>query len=206
MSEAKRYYRKNLTSQGLIYIAGEEVQMSVRNLSITGLLAKLSTDSHTQSIQDLFDTIKVSTKLDFYLPEMRLMGEAELARVDLIDGQIYLALEFCHISHNVDNTLYKRKAYRKEMIAPGLIVFNREKYPFITRNVSVMGLMIHLAEQVKVADGTVTIFDFKQLNLRGEIKVIWSAPDEDGGMYMGLEYVHMEKTDIKGIPSFENKR
>lgn len=204
MSEGKRYYRKNLTSRGLIYIGDEEVGMSVRNLSITGLLGKLSDHSKTRSIEDLFDAVKLSTKIDFYLPEMRLMGEAELVRADLIDGQIYLALEFCHVSHDVDNILYKRKTYRKEMVSPGLIVFGGKKHTFTTRNVSVTGLMARFDEKIEVEEGTVTVFDFKRLNLRGEIKVIWVAPDEDGGTYMGLEYVHMEKTDVKGIPSFEH--
>lgn len=203
MSETRqRYYRKNLTSQGLIYIAGAEIEISVRNLSITGLLAELSNNCAIHCIEELFEAIKVSTKVDLYLPEMRLMGEAEVVRADLIDGQIYLALEFCQISHDVDNMLYKRNAYRKEIVAPGLIVFNNKKYSFTTRNVSVTGLMIHLVEKIEVADETVTIFDFKHLNLRGEIKVVWSEAAEDGGTYMGLEYMHMEKTDIKGIPEF----
>jgi hypothetical protein len=202
MSEAKRQYRKKLTSHGLIYIAGEEVEMSVVNLSITGLLAELTHSTAIHSIEDLFSALKSSTKVDIYLPEMRLMGEADVVRADLIDGHIYIALEFCHLSHDVDNVLYKRKAYRKEIISPGQIVFNGKKYPFTARNVSVTGLMIHLSDRLEIPDGIETIFDFKRLNLRGKIKVIWSAPDEDGGTYMGLEYVQMEKTDIKGIPCF----
>ena len=200
--DAKRYYRKKLTSHGLIYIAGEEVEMLVRNLSITGLLAELSSASSIHSIEDLFKAFNESTKVDIYLPEMRLIGEADIVRADLIEGQIYLALEFLHFSHDVDNTLYKRKVYRKQIVSSGLIVFNQKKYTFITRNVSVAGLMIHLSEKLTIADDTVTIFDFKCLNLRGEIKVIWSEPAENGGTDMGLEYVHMEKTEIKGIPRF----
>ncbi len=204
MSDAKRYYRKKLTSHGLIYIADQEVEMQVKNLSVTGLLAELSADSTIHSMEDLFTAIKDSAKVDIYLPEMRLMGEANVVRADLIDGHIYLALEFCHLEHDVDNNLYKRHAYRKELVAPGIIVFEHQKYSFTTQNVSVKGLMIHLAEKIAVPDGTVTIFDFKRLNLRGEIKVIWSEPAEDGGTYMGLEYVHMAKTDIHGIPSFSH--
>lgn len=203
MSETRpRYYRKNLSAHGLIYIAGEEIEMSVRNLSITGLLAELGDDSPIRSMAELFAAIQESTKVDLYLPEMRLMGEAEVVRADLIDGRIYLALEFCNISHDVDNTLYERAAYRKELVAPGLIVFNKKKHSFTTRNVSVTGLMVHLAEKIEVDPGTVTIFDFKLLKLRGKIKVAWVKAAEDGGTYMGLEYVQMEKTDIKGIPSF----
>jgi hypothetical protein len=202
MTDAKRYYRKKLTSHGLIYIAGEEVEMVVRNLSITGLLAELSGQSTIHTIEDLFKAINESTRVDLYLPEMRLMGEANVVRADLIDGHIYLALEFCHFSHDVDNNLYKRKFYRKEIEASGLIMLNKKMYTFTTHNVSVAGLMIHLPVKIAVADGTVTIFDFKHLNLRGEIKVVWSEAAEDGGTYMGLEYVHLEKEDIKGIPRF----
>lgn len=202
MSDPKRYYRKKLTSYGLIYIGGEEVKMSVKNLSITGLLAELSGDSPIQTIQELFSAISVSTKVDLYLPEMRLMGEAEVVRADLIEDHIYLALEFTHLSHDVENTLYKRKVYRKELVSPGQIVFNKKKYTFTTRNVSVTGLMIHLPEKVEVEVDTHTIFDFKLLKLRGEIRVVWVDAAEDGGTYMGLEYMHMEKTDIKGVPRF----
>ncbi len=202
MSDPKRYYRKNLTSHGLIYIGGEEVEMSVKNLSITGLLAELSSSSPIQTIEDLFNAISASTKVDLYLPDMRLMGEAEVVRADLVEGHIHLALVFTHISHDVENTLYKRKAYRKDIISPGQIVFNKKKYAFTTRNVSVTGLMVHLAEKIEVPNDTHTIFDFKLLKLRGEIRVVWSEPAEDGGTYMGLEYMHMEKTDIKGIPRF----
>lgn len=203
MSDDKRYYRKNLTSQGIIYLGGEELDISVRNLSITGLLAELGENKSIRSIKDLFDAIGSSPKIDIYLPEMHLMGDSEVVRADLVDGVIYLALEFRNISYDVDDVLYKRVAYRKNMVAPGLIVLNGKKHSFTTRNVSVYGLMIHLTERIEVDLGTVTIFDFKRLDLRGEIKVAWIEDAEDGGTYMGLEYVHMGKTDIKGIPKFK---
>ncbi len=202
MSSHQRYYRKNLTSQGLIFLGGEELNISVRNLSITGLLAELEDNDSIKSIKDLFEAIKASPKVDIYLPEMHLMGDAEVVRADLIDGTIYLAIEFRNISYDVDDVLYKRTAYRKNMVAPGLIVLNGEKHSFTTRNVSVYGLMIHIAKKVEVETGTVTVFDFKRLDLRGEIKIAWVEESEEGGTYMGLEYVHMEKTDIKGIPEF----
>lgn len=204
MPESKRYYRKKLTAHGFIYIADEEVEISVRNLSITGLLAELEYSHPLHDIKDIFEAIKSSTKIDLWLPEMRLVGEAEVVRADLIDGRIYVALEFLHISHDVDNVLYKRKNYRKELIAPGSIIFNGQKYAFTTRNVSVTGLLVHFKEKITVTEGIVTVFDFKHLHLRGKIKVIWLEHTEDDGTLMGLEYVQMEKSDIKGIPRFEH--
>lgn len=205
LDEPIRYYRKKLTSHGLIYIAGEEIDIAVKNLSITGLLAELSNEVRVQTIEDIFEAISISIKVDLYLPEMRLMGEAEVVRADLIGDHIHLALVFTHITHDVDNVLYKRKNYRKDLVSPGQIVFEQKKYAFTTRNVSVTGLLIHLDEKIEVEEGAVTIFDFKHLNLRGHIKVVWVEDCKDGGTYMGLEYVDMEKTEIKGIPRFERK-
>ena len=202
MSEQKRPYRTNLTSHGLIYMGGEELEISVRNLSITGLLGELDDNINIHDIKDVFKSVKLSPTIDLYLPEMKLAGEAEIVRADMIDGRIYLALEFRNVSYDVDTVLYKRKAYRKNMTAPGQIVFDGNKYDFYTKNVSVDGLMIHLKESIEVKEGTVTIFDFKKLQLRGEIKVAWVDYTEDGGTLLGLQYVHMEKQDVIGIPRF----
>jgi predicted subunit of tRNA(5-methylaminomethyl-2-thiouridylate) methyltransferase len=62
--------------------------------------------------------------------------------------------------------------------------------------------MICLSEAISVAEGTITQFEFKRLELDGEIKVIWVDLISDGRTLMGLQYVHMESKAIKGIPSF----
>ncbi len=205
MPEKKRAYRTNLTSFGLIYLGGEELEVSVRNLSITGVLAELEKNPHIKNIQDVFVSINSTSIIDIYLPEMRLAGEAEVIRADLIDKQIYLALEFKNVSYDVNNLLYKRKAYRKDLIAPGQIVFAENKYQFTTKNVSVDGLMIHLEENLDVSMGTETIFDYKQLQIRGKIKVVWVEHNQDSSTLMGLEYIDMKKEDIKGIPQFASE-
>jgi hypothetical protein len=48
----------------------------------------------------------------------------------------------------------------------------------------------------------VTVFEFKRLELEGEAKVVWVESIPEGGTLMGLQYVHMEKSEIKGIPEF----
>jgi len=183
-------------------MGGEELEISVRNLSITGALAELVEDVEHFDMKDVFKSVKLSPTIDIYLPEMHLAGEAEIVRADLIDGQIYLAIEFRNISYDVENVLYKRKVYRKNMTAPGQIIFHGNKYDFNTKNVSVDGLMILIGENIEVEVGTVTIFDFKRLQLRGEIKVAWVEHTEDGRTLMGLQYLHMEKQDVPGIPRF----
>jgi hypothetical protein len=203
-----RPYRKNLSTHGLIYLAGEEQSITIKNISITGVLAQLNSKVGKSDIKDIFNTLLASTVIDLYLPDMRLAGEVEVIRVDLQDDHILLALEFKNVAYDVNDLLYKRKAYRKNLPGVGHILFNSEylvnsEYlEFNAINVSVDGLMIRLAQVVYVEAGVVTVFEFKQLSLEGEIKVIWVDHLPDGGTIMGLQYVHMEKSSIKGIPEF----
>lgn len=197
-----RPYRKNLTTHGLIYLAGEEQPITIKNISITGVLAQLNSKVGKNDIKDIFNTLLASTIIDLYLPEMRLAGEVEVIRVDMQDDHILLALEFKNVSYDVNDLLYKRKAYRKNLPGPGHILFNGEYLEFTSVNVSVEGIMIRLVETIYVEPGVVTVFEFKRLELEGEIKVIWLERLADGGTLMGLQYVHMEKSQIKGIPEF----
>jgi hypothetical protein len=200
--DLNRPYRKNLMSHGLIYMGGEEGEITIKDLSLTGVLAELKCDQASTEAKDIFNMLSASTTIDLYLPEMRLAGEAEVVRVDMQNDSILLALEFRNVSHDVDNLLYKRKVYRKNMTAPGKIRLNGEYHVFKTVDVSVEGLMIRLAEAIAVEPGEVTVFEFERLGLDGEIKVIWVEQTADAGTLIGLEYVRMEKTAIKGIPRF----
>lgn len=199
--EVERSYRKSLMSHGLIYMGGEEQEITVKNLSLSGVLVELKSKPGSRDIKDLYDAILASTIIDLYLPEVRLAGEAEVVRVDMDGEQILLALEFKSVSYDVDNRLYKRKAYRKNITAPGQILLNGEYREFNTVNVSVGGLMISLAEPVDVEEGLITLFEFKLLELKGEVKVVWVAQTVDTGTIVGLKYINLEK-EITGIPHF----
>lgn len=198
-----RPYRKNLTTHGLIYLSGGEQPITIKNISISGVLAQLDSKVGKNDIKQIFNTLLSSTTVvDIYLPEMRLAGEVEVIRVDMEDDHILLALEFRNVTYDVNDLLYKRKAYRKNLPGPGHILFNGSYMEFNSVNVSIDGIMIQLPETVHVEPGVVTVFEFKRLELEGEIKVIWVNHLPDGGTLMGLQYVHMEKSKIKGIPIF----
>ncbi|MGR8980671.1 MAG: PilZ domain-containing protein [Gammaproteobacteria bacterium] len=201
----QRPYRKMLKQRGLIYFGGEEREIHVKNLSLSGVLAELKSGAKNNPIKDIFDNLKQSTAVDLFLPEMGLNGECEVIRVDMIKDKILLALEFKHISYDTDNFVYSRKAYRKKLKGRGKILLNGIYYDFDTVNVSVDGLMVQLNDVVKVKDGTVTVFELEQLELNGEIKVIWIEHLENDKTLIGLQFLTMENTVIKGIPRFAER-
>lgn len=200
--DVDRPYRKNLMSHGLIYMGGEERKITIKNLSLTGVLAELKFDQASSDVKEIFNMLSASATIDLYLPEMRLAGEAEVVRVDMFDDHILLALEFKSVVYDVDNQLYKRKVYRKSMMTPGKILLDGKYRDFNTVNVSVDGLMISIVESIAVEVGQITEFEFERMEFKGEIKVMWVESIADDRKLLGLEYMHMEKTAIKGIPRF----
>jgi hypothetical protein len=202
LSDLNRPCRKNLTSHGMIYMGEEEQGITVIDISITGVLVELNSNKKDIDAKDIFNILLTSTIIDLYLPEMRLAGEAEVVRVDVNNGRILLALEFKNVAYDIDKNLNKRKAYRKNMPGPGQILLNGEFHEFNTVNVSVEGLMIRLAKTIAVEVGAVTSFEFKRLELNGQVEVIWIDFTSDAETLMGLRYVNINADKIKGIPRF----
>ena len=200
-----RSCRKKLISHGLIYMGEEEHEIKVIDISITGVLAELHSNRDMDG-KDIFNMILTTTMVDLYLPEMRLAGEAEVARVDVNDNRILLALEFKNIAFDIDKHLNRRKIYRKNMPDPGLIIINGEYHEFITVNVSVEGLMIRLAKTISVKEGSITHFEFKRLELSGKAEVIWSDLTSDAETLIGLRYVNLNSDNITGIPRFDRQQ
>ncbi|WP_198246555.1 PilZ domain-containing protein [methane-oxidizing endosymbiont of Gigantopelta aegis] len=195
-----RAYRKNLATEGLVYISGAEIGIRVINLSITGVLVELLDNDVIGEAKDIFEAARISPVIDIYLPQLRIAGEAEIVRMENKNNSIQIGLEFCHINYEVDHLLYQRKAYRKNLTAPGKIMFHGETYVFTTENVSVEGLMIRIGDELDIHPGTITTYEFSRLDLSGQIKVIWSTT-ENYTTLMGLEYLYLQK-DVEGIPRF----
>lgn len=205
MKFEERSYRKNLATKGLIYLHGRELEVTVKNLSVTGMLVALPTNDVIKEVKDIFQHVqRESTIIDVYLPELRLAGEAEAVWSEELEDRIELALEFRNLVHNVDNMIHARQAYRKKLATLGFIIFNNERYAFKSENMSLDGMMIRLSGHVDVEVGTVTRFKIEDLRISGEAKVIWSSHDEQSTL-VGLEYLHMKKNFISGIPRFFSK-
>ncbi len=202
MSNSREHYRKKLSMTGLLFMGGVEHEMKVQNVSITGILVTIELSAQMNNEHDIFLIMKESSLVDFYVKKLNLAGEAEVVRVDMEEGAILIGMEFKQVSYGAENLLYKRKAYRKSMTAPGQILIAKEMYDFMTQNVSVGGLMIRIPKRVELQERKVVKFKFDKLHLFGESLIIWFEYDKEGGTLVGLQYQHMEKGEIQGIPRF----
>lgn len=196
-----QFYSNDLATKGFVFLGGQELQVTISNLSITGFLAELNPDSPLHNLKDVFQAINLSPIIDIYLPELKIAGEAEVVRTEQMNKHISFALEFRSISYAVDFMLYSRKAYRHSISAPGQIVIGDEILPFTTENVSVDGMMIRLAGSVEILPDTVTRYEIKRLELSGEIMVAWVQYDDDSTL-MGMEYQYLAKNNVKNLRRF----
>ena len=202
MINSRQYFRKNFSLSGLLFIGNSEHEMQVQNLSISGILVAIDTAANLVDERDVFLLLQQSSIVDIYIETLNLAGEVEIVRVDMEDEKILIGMEFKQISYDVENLLYKRKAYRKSMTAPGQALIAEKFYDFMTRNVSVDGIMIYIDEHVDLQLNMIIEFKFDKLPLYGESRVVWFEYDETGGTVIGMEYLHMEKSEMIGIPHF----
>ncbi|MDD2738524.1 MAG: PilZ domain-containing protein [Methylomonas lenta] len=194
-----RAYRKNLSSYGLIYLGFSEYSIKVINLSLTGFLAQLSDNHPASRIKDIFRSLQVSPRVDIYLPDLRIAGEAEAVRVEENELGLQIGIEFRNLSYDVGNLMYERRAYRRSITELGQLMLDGLEFEFTTENVSVNGLMVRIAGEFKVDTGDVLPFTFKQLDIQGEAEVLW-VEKEQHATFLGLSYVHLERDFITTVP------
>ncbi|MCF7987912.1 MAG: PilZ domain-containing protein [Methylovulum sp.] len=206
-TQQQRSYRKKLVTEGLIFIDEREWKITVLDISISGILVRINDDELLSEFKHhLLDQLPPNL-VDVYLPQIKLAGEAQMVRIEQMPTEeIEIALEFQNMAYFVDHWQVKRKAYRKTMGYCGKILLNNHSYLFSSVNASVDGLMIQLAESVPVLEGTVTQLEIAALNLNGAVKIIWVDVLGETGTLLGLQYLTIQKKDIKGIPQFYDKQ
>ena len=206
-TQQQRSYRKKLVTEGLIFIDEREWKITVLDISISGILVRINDDELLSEFKHhLLDQLPPNL-VDVYLPQIKLAGEAQMVRIEQMPTEeIEIALEFQNMAYFVDHWQVNRKAYRKTMGYCGKILLNNHSYLFSSVNASVDGLMIQLAESVPVLEGTVTQLEIAALNLNGAVKIIWVDVLGETGTLLGLQYLTIQKKDIKGIPQFYDKQ
>lgn len=121
-----RSYRRELTSHGVISFDKKVLNVTLKNLSMTGMLAELLNDQDTLALKNIFYSVEGSRIIDVQLPEMNLSGTAEIIRFD--DGKsTYIALEFKELT-------YKRKSVRSHVKQDNALFNGTTVAPFPDKN------------------------------------------------------------------------
>jgi hypothetical protein len=197
-----RMARETLHGLGWLCIGSVEHQISLLNVSLTGILAELEYNDQVPDYYELLKSLQAAPLIDFYLPDMRLAGEAVVVRVESIKCGFQIGIEFRNLTSNIDELLYKRRVFRKNLIPHGQIFFNDGHYVFNTESVSVYGMVIRILNRIDFEIGRVTRFEFKQLDLQGEVQIIWGDRDYNSTL-LGLQFLHKARGALADVKQFE---
>ncbi|MGD0959316.1 MAG: PilZ domain-containing protein [Methylomonas sp.] len=198
----KRPVREAVNASGLLSLGSVEHRIQLLNVSLTGFLAELEYDDRIQDFNNMLQALRATPVIDFYFPVKRLAGEAKVARVEVIEHGFRIGLEFCSLTYDIDELLYKRRAFQKHIRATGNVLFNGHHYTFKTENVSVYGMVIRILDRLDFETGSVMRFSFDQLELHGEVQVVWGDRDYNSTL-LGVQFLHKVKSETLAIPDYE---
>lgn len=188
---------------GLIFLAGKELSFTIKNLSISGILAQISCNQDTQGSDEIVNALSSASAIDLFIPDIRFACEAEVIRVNLHGNEVQFALEFKSVFTNVNDETCRRKAYRKNMTGTGHILLNEDYLEFNAVNVSVDGMMLRLPNIINVAPRTSTYLEFKKLGLAGTATVVWVDHSAKGGTAMAVRFSKSIRDVMKAkVPEF----
>jgi hypothetical protein len=190
-----RTARVAVSGTGWLCLGSVEHQIRLLNVSLTGILAELNYDNQIPDFNDMYKTLQAAPGVDLYLPELRLAGEASVIRVELVKGGFHIGIEFRNLSYNIDELLYKRRTFRKNLTTNGLIQFKDDQYHFNTENVALGGMVIRILKRIDFETGTLARFACKQLDIAGEVLVVWGDRDYNSTL-LGLQFIVKEKTEF----------
>ncbi|MDD5271831.1 MAG: PilZ domain-containing protein [Methylovulum sp.] len=190
--------RKASQMDGWIYLGGKPCKIIVKHLALSGALVLLDPDS-AEDNQRRFKRLSVAKTVDFFLPSQGMSGIADIARVTMTEhGVVAVRLAFQDVAHPVDRPYYYRNDYRSEIAVPGKIQLNGHYMDFLTINISVDGLMIHLPHSVDIEIGLSVKFKFPHAKRKGMARVMWAQNNEDHETLMGLQLIRRDLLDKPG--------
>jgi hypothetical protein len=199
-------YQKPINSRGWVYLDGEMREITVKSISIVGALAQLHLDDSNFSSKRTLQHLSSIKSIDFFLPHLQLSGAAKIMNVDSSQEEILLTLEFENLAYTVDEPVFKRKSYRKEIAIPGKITVKDKAHPFVTVNISMDGLMIRVPEVLPIEKDWFMPFEFTNSDLKGFVKVVWAQTKGENETLVGLQYAkpkpkHQAQAQANAEPS-----
>ncbi|PKM11958.1 MAG: PilZ domain-containing protein [Gammaproteobacteria bacterium HGW-Gammaproteobacteria-3] len=189
----RKEYRKNFTSAGQLYMAGETLEFISHDVSVQGISIEVVPGRLLAEYADFETYIKENRVVEIFVKELMLTGEAEVIWLRQEQGAIMMGLEFHDTIYNADRLWLKRQFYRKERSFSGFLLTKNKRFEFEGKNISVDGAMIFLKEldASLVENSIIRLYsDSESFSIKATAKICWiteeTAPE---GFYLGLRYL-----------------
>lgn len=86
----------------------------------------------------------------------------------------------------------QRRQYRKSLHTNGRIEIDGKEQAFISEDISVQGMRIHVETNQPIEEDTLTTVHLDDLGSVGQALIVWVMPYIGGGSFIGLRLTHLE--------------
>ena len=193
MFQNRKEYRKNFTSSGQLYVAGELLNFNSYDVSVKGILVEILPGSLLTEVSDFEALLKEDNLAEIYVKDLMLTGETEIAWVKQDNEKILLGLEFRDVMSNAVKLWRKRRYYRSNSKFSGYLIVDEKRIDFEGINVSTDGIGLKL-DQISstLKPGCVVKLMVNGLDVKGIGKVIWVNVTGEEACVLGLRYLTIE--------------
>ncbi|MCK5189020.1 MAG: PilZ domain-containing protein [Methylococcales bacterium] len=193
MFQDRKEYRKNFTSSGQLFIAGELLNFSSYDVSVKGILVSIMPGSLLVEFSDFEELLKENNSAEIYVKDLMLTGETDIAWAKMDNGKIMLGLEFRDVIYNAEKLWRKRRYYRSKRKFSGYLIADDKRLNFQGINVSVDGLSLQLDQiDSTLKPGYVVKLMVNGLDVKGLGKIVWINTLADESCVLGLRYLTIE--------------
>lgn len=194
MIQDRKEFRKNLISNGSIFLGGEKLDFKGYDISVRGMQIEVTPGVLVHSVSDVAQIIESNNIAEIFVEELGLTGDVELVWVRDEDGKIIMGLEFRDVMHNAGKMWRKRRSYRKKLQKFGSLFIQDHEIDFECLDFSVEGMRLRIVEpeNIKIQAGSDAKVISDKLNLEAIAKVIWvNRNEDDDAIYLGLRYLEL---------------
>ncbi len=189
MFKERKEYRKNLISAGQMYIAGEWVRFTTHDVSVNGVLVEVKPAELLATFEDFQALLSENNRVEMYVEDLMLTGEAEIAWCRQEEGMIFIGLEFKDMIYNAEKLWRKRNYYRSLKSFGGYLIMDDKRYEFkgLNRSVDGMCIVVHDGE-LDLHAGYVVKLMLHESGAKALASVVWQSRPEDNAVHIGLRY------------------
>ena len=186
-NQSNRSFRAKILTQGAINFNGINYPVVIKNISTTGVLAQFLDNISKENNVDA--QLASAERVQLNLPEINLDSSVEVVRVYREGDTTFFAVKFVEIAADHLPAMELRKVSRTKADGAGFILLNGEYLEFNALNMSDTGLMVVVHKKIIVAPGTVTVLEFKTMELSAKVKIVWLEHLAGNQTSMGLEFI-----------------
>lgn len=190
MLQDRKEYRKNFTSTGIIYLAGERLEFIGYDVSVKGILIELSPGDLINTVADVRNLLEETQAAEVFVRDLGLSAEAKVVWVMEDEQKILLGLEFFDVRHSATKLWLRRRFYRKALAMPAKFLLDEQEFSTETIDISTDGIRLKGDKVEALKAGSLLKLFVPEKSIKALAVVVWIIPTSKS-IEFGVRYINV---------------